>query len=370
MSQIFMDLNKQTQSAGDNSTQTIANTVNNNYGIQVADVIPIVHGLVKAELEIYQQEAEFNAQIRFNEFTKSLESTIERKVADKVDRFAEPAMQFATRQATIGYIKSGDLEQKDSLIDLLVERINTYERTSMQLLIDEAIQILPRLSTKCIAILTLLTYSSLKMTGFISGLTTWIKNMTPILAKVSEVQSIDVEYLVQTGCLTSILGFHREANWLQSNIQSYPLLFSHYDNREAAEQFKTKYGIQSKHGALEFNGNYTAETLVSLLSIVEFKEDGTIIPTILDKEFFAELSNDLSPFESSDLMSLIEHRTSMTIEEVTNFYKQSDPKWENAITLLVNKLSGYNLTLVGKYIGLRQLSKLSGKEIPIEKLLI
>ena len=108
----------------------IYNISNSNNGLQIGDVVPLVQALVKSELEVCKLQAENTVLCRFNEFTSSLEAELERKVSDKISRFTEPAMQFAAREATIGYLKSGDPAEGEALIDLLIERVKEKERTS------------------------------------------------------------------------------------------------------------------------------------------------------------------------------------------------------------------------------------------------
>ena len=155
-------------------------TINNN-GLQIGDVVPLIQSLVKSELEVYKSQAENTVSRRLNEFTALLESELEKKVSDKINRFTEPAMQFATREATIGYLKSGDPAEGEALIDLLIERVKEKERTSKQALIDEAIRTLPKLSRENIAVLTLITYAKLCITGNKHSLDNWIKCLNPIL---------------------------------------------------------------------------------------------------------------------------------------------------------------------------------------------
>lgn len=318
-------------------------------------------------MEIYQQVAEYKARERFEEFTMTLESSIEEKVSDKVEKFAEPAMQYAARQATLGYIKSGEPEQKNALIDLLIERMSAEDRSSKQLLIDEAIQILPKLSSKCIAALTLITFSNLKMVGLKSYYLSLVKNLTQVLASVVNVDNLDIEYLVQTGCLSSILGFQKNMDWLQSNLANYPLLFSHYENKEEVDRFKSRYGIIYKDSKWRIPSEYVSDAYISLFLYLEFKEDGTIIPSILNLEQYSEVASRMNSYSYDDIMSLIAHRTPMTKDEVIDFYRQIDSNWEKIIPMLIGKFANYDLTLVGKYIGLRQLSRLTNISLQIDK---
>lgn len=363
-----MDVNKQQQSAGDNSNQIIAHTVNQYSGIQISDVVPIVRGLVKSELEVYQKLADINAKIRFEEFSKSLELEIESKVADKVEKFSEPSMQYAAREATLGYIKSGDGEQKDMLIDLMIERINSEDQSSIQLLIDEAIKILPKLSSKCIAVLTLMAYCNLKATGKKSVLISSIQKINPVIDKVYDIKNLDLEYLVQTGCISSILGFIRNKDWIQSNIEYYPLLFCHLDNQEAVDQFFSKYGIEKKDKALYFPKSIGSQEFTNFVSYFDLTVEGGIIPGLLAPENYFEIADNLKPFEKDDILSLLEKRTPMNDQEVINFYSGINPRWVETIKAIDGKISQYTLNLVGKYIGVLHLSKLLDTPLSLDLL--
>ena len=364
-----MGISDRKQDAGNHAIQVMAETVHYYSGVQISDVVPIVHGLVKAEMEVYQQIAETKVRSRFDDFTKSLESQIEAKVADKVDKFSEPGMQYAAKEATLGYIKSGETEQKDSLIDLLIERITTEERSSEQLLIDEAIQILPKLSSTCVALLTLMTYSKLKFIGKKSVLDSGIRKMNPIIDNVYNGRNIDLEYLVQSRCAFLVGIVQREEGWwIQNNRENYPLLFSHIDNQDAAKRFLEKYGINRHADKIDFPNNITVQEIGNFLYCFDLLPENKIIPSFLTLDKYDELSPQLKPFAKEDIFSLLDSRTPMDDEEIISYYSNVNPRWIEAINLLEEKISHYELTLVGKYIGVRQLTKLLDAPVPLDLL--
>lgn len=334
------------------------------HGVQLAEIVPLVNGLVKSELQNYQLQAELTAKTRLEEFSLSLVKEIDAKIADKVYRFGDPSMQIAARSAALGYMKSGDDRQKDDLIDLLIERTKTENRTSEQLLIDEAINILPKLSAQCIAILTLMTFSNLVFNGTKDYFEKWIKNMNPVLEELQNVKDIDIEYLVQADCISSMLGFKGEQNWVQRNLKGYPLVFSH-DNPTAVANFLAKYGFVVRKEGLEFTNHYPLDDVMQLFAIFDVTTKGDISPKLLRPEQYDEISGILKLYSAEDIKSLIENRTPMTEPEITEYYKNFNPKWEKGIRLIESKLSSYELKLVGKYIGTRQLSKLSQTDVSL-----
>ena len=287
----------------------IYNISNNNNGLQIADVVPLVQALVKSELGVCQLQAENTVLRRFNEFTASLESEIEKKVSDKISRFAEPAMQFAAREATIGYLKSGDPAEGEALIDLLIERVKEKERTSKQFLIDEAIRTLPKLSRENIAALTLITYDKLAVTGNKNSLDNWIKCLTPILDIVPKINRLDIEYLVQADCVSaSSISIAQTENWYERSRKNYPLAFASPIDASFSMEFTEKYGIHIKEDQILFSSSETMNHILALIQTLKFNKDGTITPLLLKRENYADFfqSNGLNSMQP-DIDKLLSH---------------------------------------------------------------
>lgn len=362
----------QVSNVSDNSTVNQAkgdiNNINNNYnGLQIKDVVPLVQALVKSELEVCKLQAENTVLHRFNEFTESLESELDKKVSDKISRFAEPAMQFATREATVGYLKSGDPEEREALIDLLIERVKEEERTSKQFLIDEAIKVLPKLSRKNLAVLTLITYEKLRVTGNIQALDNWIKCLNPILDILTQVKRLDIEYLIQADCVSaSALG--RSKNWIEQNRNNYPLAFVSPIDASNSKVFMDKYSININGDAPTFSHPFNKiNLLITLTEILKFNRDGTITPLLLKQDEYANILKkaDLG-FMQSDFDELLSHVEAVNDEKIISYYEQFNPNWAIAIKLLNERpINSFSLKPVGVYIGSRQLTKLYGKEIDL-----
>lgn len=362
----------QVSNVSDNSTvnqayDSIYNISNNYNGLQIKDVVPLVQALVKSELEVCKLQAENTVLHRFNEFTASLESELDKKVSDKISRFAEPAMQFAVREATVGYLKSGDPEEREALIDLLIERVKEEERTSKQFLIDEAIKVLPKLSRKNLAVLTLITYEKLRVTGNIQALDNWIKCLNPILDILTQVKRLDIEYLIQADCVSaSALG--RSKNWIEQNRNNYPLAFVSPIDASNSKVFMDKYSININGDAPTFSHPFNKiNLLITLTEILKFNRDGTITPLLLKQDEYANILKkaDLG-FMQSDFDELLSHVEAVNDEKIISYYEQFNPNWAIAIKLLNERpINSFSLKPVGVYIGSRQLTKLYGKEIDL-----
>ena len=362
----------QVSNVSDNATVNQAKGDINNYnGLQIKDVVPLVHDLVKSELEVYKLQAENTVLRRFNEFTASLESELDKKVSDKISRFAEPAMQFATREATVGYLKSGDPEEREALIDLLIERVKEEERTSKQFLIDEAIKVLPNLSRENLAVLTLIAYANLYISGNIQNLENWIKCLNPILDILPQISRLDIEYLVQADCVSSSLLGHHE-NWLERNRKNYPLAFVFPIDVSTSKVFMDKYGIKIEEDAVTFPPTFDQTdrpfALIStLLKTLKFNKDGTITPLLLKQDYYATILQHAGlDFMQSDFDKLLSHLETVSNEKISSYYDQFHPNWAIAIKLLNEKpMNNFSLKPVGAYIGSRQLTRLYGNDVDL-----
>jgi len=335
-------------------------------GLQISDVIPLVHELVKSDLLIYKMQAEDTANSRLEEFAKSFEEEIIEKVADKIDKFAEPSMQFVTREAAVGYIKSGDLKDKDDLIDLLIERVKEEDRSSMQFIIDDAIRILPKLSRKNVAVLTLLTYSKLSLTGSKKSLDEWVSCMNPVINDLQDVSPLDIEYLVQADCVTPLIGFSQGSDWITRNRENYPLAFTHPINAEEAKRFFNESGIDcTTPGQYKFPRTISVDKLLKLFSILSFNNDGTLSPLLLHHNQITEALKELDFIDNTSFATLLSKSEKMSDNEILKYYESFNPNWSVAINLLNGKCNEFVLKPVGAYIGARQLAKLSKKDVPL-----
>ena len=144
-----------------------------NHGLSASDVMAIVKSVVSSELAIYSQNAEKRAEERLNQFSEDLVEQLAQKVADKLNRFNEPALQFAVKEAALSFVKSGIEPDKKALIDLMIERVKVDENTTRQKLIDQALRIVPILSQECFDLLCILVFRTLQHFGPIAQILPW-----------------------------------------------------------------------------------------------------------------------------------------------------------------------------------------------------
>lgn len=131
---------------------------NNYYGMSYHDTKELCLDLIKDQLsqfrEVAAKEANERAEKLQNELFKKLE---EKKVTDQdiAEEFKNPDMQYAYIEAQKAYIRIGTNELQEMLTSLLVNRIEEKERTLLQIVLGEALSVVPMMLPEQLDILAL-----------------------------------------------------------------------------------------------------------------------------------------------------------------------------------------------------------------------
>lgn len=340
-----------------------------NQGLTVSDVIAIVKATVASEIAICSSNAEIEAEKRLQKFSDDLVEEIVKKVSDKLNRFNEPALQFAVREAALGYVKSGSDLDEANLLDLMIERIKVQEFSTKQKLIDQAIKIVPTLSNNCLTLLSLLGFKKLFFTGCKEDFDNWFKSVNHIIDSLPDVTLLDVGYLQQAGCISGIVGLTSAGDYIDFLLEKCDFAFRHPVPESITEKFKNKYGlIYDSHGHLcSYNeqlgpfepfitkylglGNNVKEIVVDWSSLKGIKD-------ILNRNKLDYLVDDIQEmYDSSVLFSR---------DEVKSYLKSLNPRWSYVLDLFSRKdIKSYTLTAVGYYIASRVLTN-DDNDIPVE----
>jgi len=130
-------------------------------GITAETAMEICKYVVKAELAVYTQDARVEAEKRLSDISEKTIDRITSLKEDLLHRFKEPAIQMALNETFKNHIASGNEELGENLIDLLIERLRVQERTTEQSIIDEARNIIPKLSSNTVSLLAIMVFSKL-----------------------------------------------------------------------------------------------------------------------------------------------------------------------------------------------------------------
>lgn len=364
---------KQEVSHLENSTANLAGRdLIINQGLNADDVIAIVKTVVASELAIYAQKAEGKAEERLKRFSDDLVGQLAEKVTDQLDRFNEPSVQFSVREAALGYVKSGSELDKNNLIDLMIERVKVEEHSTKQKLIDQAIRIVPTLSAQSLSLLSLLAFRQLSLRGNKQEYLKWLNSVNSVVNEISSVGALDIEYLVQAGCVIGLPGLSFHKQWEESCLLSADLFYRHPASEEAINSFMNSIGVQKMADNKGFTTNPSVSNAQDLMLFFvscmvepsEMKVGFNVVGSGTVDEFLHKhgLERIVPLFQQ-----LKEKSAPFTKKEVRAYFENLNPNWGKVIEIFnSDQVMSFRLTPVGSYIGSRQLARLSSRDIPIE----
>lgn len=339
----------------DNSQQIQAGHIHIYQGMNSDEVRTLCLDLVQKEIALYKQQAAVESQRRFESLMDKFLDLLSKIDESKRQKLQEPAIQFAVNETFKEYIKSGEEELGDGLLDLMIERMEVDEHTTKQSLIDEARQILPKLSANTISLISIITFSELLIPRNNSDFVELLYNLSPLISRLRSVNSIDVAYLEQVGCGQSFSFFNTGKTFEQRMQSIYNLLFLH---PYTIEQYNT---FMTQHGYNQGEMSFVARTIMSLMEIKGQKMQFKI--NAYREELFLEEKRQ----EMIDAMTLLlKDMTQFSEDEVKQFFVEIDANWVVVFELFKRgDVKNFILSPVGLYIGSRKLSKLFSKDIPL-----
>jgi hypothetical protein len=150
--------NKFEQEGGEYSQniQVAGNVSNVNIGITATEARQIAIDTFKANCYELSEIANATLLKRVEEITEKIIKEYYQKAPHQIHKFQDPGVQYSLINVQKEYGKTGDADLKDYLTEAFLQRINSPERSLKQIVLDEAISILPKLTNEQINILTLI----------------------------------------------------------------------------------------------------------------------------------------------------------------------------------------------------------------------
>lgn len=223
---------------GKNSTNQQAEEIINNYGLSYSEVKEIALDVFKKNF--YQLSAEAN-QLAFERAKKFIEDYMEKLIKENpsgIKKCQDPDFQYVLFDAQKNYARSGDGNQEMLLINLLVERSKQDERNTLQIVLNESISVINKLTQRQIDLLSfiyLIRYTKNSLTPTINDLVSYFNQFfMPIINGVSE-NYTDIQHLLYTGCGTESIG---SVNVYEIIRDVYPGIFSKGFSKDEYEKLK------------------------------------------------------------------------------------------------------------------------------------
>ena len=128
----------------------------NNYGVLAGEARQIAMDVFKANFFELSQNAHEIALRRAEELTDQLIEKLKNEKQSILEEIKNPDMQYAIFEAQKSYVRLGDKELMDLLVDLLVKRTTEQNNTFFKLTLNEALTVIPKLTKKQIDILSVI----------------------------------------------------------------------------------------------------------------------------------------------------------------------------------------------------------------------
>ena len=143
-----------TQTAGDNSQNFL---VHGDYhaGLSYSDARQVALDVFKANTYVFTDLAKQTINDRATEITDDIFTMIYNELPDRIEKLVEPAVQEALLKAQKAYSKNNSPELKEKLIVLLKNRLCVDEADMEQIILDEALEIVPKLTNEQLDIMSL-----------------------------------------------------------------------------------------------------------------------------------------------------------------------------------------------------------------------
>jgi hypothetical protein len=134
----MLERNDQEISNVNGSVVQQANGDINNFGLGYSDVKAICRDVVRQELAIVTKEATDTFHQEISAFENQFVGRLEKlENPQAMEKLRTPKLQFVLHDAIKEYAKTDDIDTKEELVDLLIERLKVEEHTTEQYLIDE-----------------------------------------------------------------------------------------------------------------------------------------------------------------------------------------------------------------------------------------
>lgn len=343
------------QTTGDNSYNVqIAGDCH--VGITAADAIAISREVAQREIDRYKQEALDIAEERFEKIAEKVVKSILEKNPELLSSFREPAIQVALYDTYKKYIESGDDELGDNLIILLIERLNERERNTKQFLIDDARNILPKLSRANLAFLALYVFSQINIPfNRREEYEELLAKLKILTAEVAKITVLDIAYLKQSGCTMSI-PIMQSNSIAECLLNTYEYYFSKGITLDMLNNvILPKYPICTPDAA-------------KMLSFLDLHNGGNALLRFSSKkrvdDFFTE--NNYPEYQRfvEDIISM---QPKPTLDEVKKFHIDIDSNWKEVFDRWEKpNVRSISIMPVGLYIGSIYLGKITDVKIPQE----
>jgi hypothetical protein len=223
------------QEGGDNSTNLQGQSIVIHQGITYTDAKNIAIDVFKSNYLELSEKAATTARQRAEELVDGFLTEIQQRNPEAINQMDNPGMQYALFSAQKEFARTGDKDLSDMLVDILVDRASQTERNLKQIVLDESLNIVPKLTSSQLDTLTVLfTFKytrNFSVTNF-QTLQSYLRQyVKPFVDNLSKETSL-YQHLEFSGCGSVSLG----SNNIEKNLlTTYKGIFSKGFTKEQFE---------------------------------------------------------------------------------------------------------------------------------------
>lgn len=327
------------------------------------EILPTIAAhLLRPEIEQLSHEAGQVMQRDINECVqKILDQVLEKKLEEKLTEFSRPSTQWALYTTLKGYTISETLEQREMMVDSMIDRLQQEWNSTERLIVDSALEILPKLTPSTLSTLGLLQLRhQLFITPIGVMLDQHFKNLTPLAEQMAGIGVLELDFLKQEKLILPLGGIRTALTLEQNLLSNYDLFFRKplapgvYDDycRQHPEARHAVTDTPIKACMMWYDGTKNNET-------------GFCCPNsqLLKKTLVERHQEYLIPHVDA-LMGMM---PAFTEEDVRAYFVNLTPAWERLFKLFsIEELTRNSLSITGNYIGGKILAKATyGKPLPL-----
>ena len=149
-------MTKQTQKGGNQSTNIQAETVTISHGVSYDEARSIALDVFQNNFMKLSEKAYEIARRRAEEITEKFLSNLQENNERGIERAEDPDLQHALFNVQKDFARIGDRELGDLLVDLLVDRTKQNNRSILQIVLNEALLVAPKLTKDQLATLSVI----------------------------------------------------------------------------------------------------------------------------------------------------------------------------------------------------------------------
>lgn len=327
----------QKQTSGDNSINIQANgdiILAPNKEVMKAELLQIFFDNYPNLRKLAQEEANQKAKELTNEFIQRISQQEEKILKNINEKLSQPNMQMAVFEAQKGYAKYGNKEKLDRLAELLVDKSKQPTGSLKDILLDEAIEKISKMTTNQ---LNILSYRlAINIDSPVYNLESFKKDYIDVLLQFysainKEELENDIQYLMQIGCIKQF-SFSQKNKIIEQMKDSYAGLFAQGFSKE---ELINEFGQEIKDIIIPCLTNGSLWQISTLNKKTLEEECGKMNMTQKQKEiiskFFKKIFSD---------------------EKIKEVLKQIEPKMEELLENK-NKINNYDLMPLGTLIALK-----------------